>query len=89
MLDDIDINKLVDEVYDDKDLLKLRKKGIYLSDNDIDIFKKYGIDYNKYRSIGELIFDIESILNEESNLDDLEKLSSKLAELNYYNNTNK
>lgn len=89
MLDDIDINKLVDEVYDDKDLLKLRKKGIYLSDNDIDILKKYGIDYNKYRSIGELIFDIESILNEESNLDDLEKLSSKLAELNYYNNTNK
>ena len=32
---------------------------------------------------------IEEILNEEVDVDDLEEVSLKLSELNYYNNTNK
>ena len=33
--------------------------------------------------------DIEQILNEEKDIDDLEEVSKSLAEINYYNNTNK
>ena len=55
----------------------------------IDAAKRYEIDYNNYSSISSLIFDIESILNETYELDDLEEVSKRLAELNYYNNTNK
>lgn len=86
---EININEIIKNVYDDKSMIKMRGNGIYLSDNDLEILKKYNIDYQKYSSIGNLIFDIEEILNEETQLEDLEDLSKRLSELNYYNNTNK
>ena len=86
---EIDINELTKGVYDDKSMLKMRGNGIYLSDNDIDVLNRYNIDYNRYNSLDSLIFDIEEILNEETDLDDLEEISGRLSELNYYNNTNK
>lgn len=67
----------------------LEKHGnIYISLEQINILKKYDIDINKYSNINELIYDIETILNEYS-YDDLEWVSSSLSEYNYYNNTNK
>lgn len=86
---EIDINELTDEIYNDKSMTKMRGNGIYLSDNEVDVLKRYNIDYNKYASLSSLIFDIENILNEESDIDDLEEVSRRLSELNYYNNTNK
>lgn len=86
---DIDINELTDEIYNDKAMTKMRGNGIYLSDNEVDVLKRYNIDYNRYVSLSSLIFDIENILNEESDIDDLEEVSKRLSELNYYNNTNK
>ena len=85
---DLDIKKLVKDVYNDKNMIKMRVNGIYLSDNDVEVLKKYNIDYKKYTSLSSLIFDIENILNSEL-FSDLEEISKKLAELNYYNNTNK
>ena len=86
---EFNIDELVEEVYNDKNMLKLKKNGIYLSDNDVEILRRYNIDYNRYVSLSSLIFDIESILNEETDLEELEEISNKLSELNYYNNTNK
>lgn len=86
---DVNIDELVEEIYDDKTMIKMRGNGIYLSDNQIEVLQRYNIDYRKYVSLSSLIFDIESILNEETDLEDLEEISNKLSELNYYNNTNK
>ncbi len=85
----LNIDKLTDDIYSDKKLLKMRGNGIYLSDNQVEVLKKYNIDYKKYTSLKSLIFEIEEILNEEVDVDDLEEVSLKLSELNYYNNTNK
>lgn len=85
----LDIEKLVKDVYEDKSFIKNRGNGIYLSDNDIEVLKRYDIDYSKYSSLNNLIFDIEEILNYEIDIDDLDEVSRKLSELNYYNNTNK
>lgn len=85
----IDINEITKEIYNDKNMLKMRGNGIYLSDNQIEVLKRYNIDYKKYNSISSLIFEIEQILNEDTQLVDLEEVSTKLSELNYYNNTNK
>ncbi len=87
--EELDIEELVKNVYHDKNMLKMRGNGIYLSDNETQILKRYGIDYNKYGSLGSLIFDIEQILNEQTDIEDLEEVSKRLSELNYYNNTNK
>lgn len=86
---DVDINKLINNVYDDKNMIKMRGNGIYLSDNQIEVLKRYDIDYKKYSSLNSLIFEIEEILNNDVEANDLEEVSSRLSELNYYNNTNK
>lgn len=82
----------IDEIINlnlDKDLLKKRNNGLVLRDSWIEILKKYNIDYEKHSSLSSLIFEIEEILNYETDLEDLEKLSEKLQEINYYNYTNK
>ena len=53
------------------------------------MLNRYNINYKKYNSLSSLIFEIEEILNEEVDVDDLEDVSAKLSELNYYNNTEK
>lgn len=85
----LDIDSLTKNVYNDKSMIKMRGNGIYLSDNQIEVLKRYDIDYKKYISLNSLIFEIEEILNEEVDASDLEEVSSRLSELNYYNNTNK
>ena len=85
----LDINDLTKDVYNDKGMIKMRGNGIYLSDNQIEVLKRYDIDYSKYSSLSSLIFEIEEILNNETDIEDLEEVSQRLSELNYYNNTNK
>ncbi|MGN1268860.1 MAG: hypothetical protein ACI4U0_05115 [Candidatus Aphodocola sp.] len=85
----LDINDLTKDVYNDKTMIKMRGNGIYLSDNQIEVLKRYDIDYSKYSSLSSLIFEIEEILNNETDIEDLEEVSQRLSELNYYNNTNK
>ena len=79
-----------DDIIADIDNTKLNriKNNIYLSNKQIDVLKKYNIDYLKYNNLSDLIFDIEEILNEYL-YDDLDIVSQELQEFNYYNNTNK
>lgn len=79
-----------DDILIDIENTKLNKikNNIYLSNKQIDVLKKYNIDYLKYNNLSDLIFDIEEILNEEL-YDDLDLVSQELQEFNYYNNTNK
>ncbi len=86
---EIDVNEITKDIYNDKGMIKMRGNGIYLSDNQIEVLEKYNIDYTNYASLSSLIFEIEEILNEETDIEDLEEVSQKLAEINYYNYTNK
>lgn len=71
------------------DFIKIRKNDIYLSDSDIKVLEKYEINYLNYSNMKELLFDLEEILNNNYVDNDLEELSIKLAEYNYYFRTNK
>lgn len=82
-------NLVDDEIMgNDKTFLKRRENGLMLSDNDIDILKRNGINYLEYNSLQDLIFAISEILEEEE-IDELDELNIKLGEYNYYNYTNK
>ena len=72
----------------DKSFLRRRKNGLMLSDNDIDILKRNGINYLEYNNLSELIFAICEALDEEAS-DELESLNMKLGEYNYYVYTEK
>lgn len=85
---EVSVDSLIKELNIESDYIKRRSNGLYLSDNQIEVLRKYDINYEKYTNLNSLIFEIEEILNEQE-LEDLEEVSSKLAELNYYNNTNK
>ena len=69
--------------------VKRIKNDIYLSDDDIRILKKYEIDYQNFLTMKDLLFQIETILNNIEVDEDLEELSLKLSEYNYHFRTNK
>lgn len=66
--------------------ISYEKYGIVLTNSDVEILKKNGIDYNKYKSIDELLYDLENFT--ESN-DEIEEVLINLEERNYYINVNK
>lgn len=86
---DINIEDIITEVDIDKNILKKRKNNLVLRDSQIEILKKYNINYEAHTSLKSLIFEIEEILNYETDLEDLEQLSEELEEMSYYNYTNK
>ena len=80
------LDKELENLFKDNELEKINDK-LYLTKNQIDILNRYDIEYSN-KSIDELIFELEDILNYEDN-DELDKLSMDLSEFNYYHNTNK
>lgn len=87
---EVSIEELVKEI-SPRNMMKNFKNGIYLSQEDEQVLKKYGFNINNYSSLQSLLFDISEYLNENYDLDleDLEKLSISLSDTNYYQNTKK
>ena len=73
----------------ENNFVKMRKKNIYLSDDDIKILNKYDISYENFSNMKELMFFLQDILDNEEVESDLEDLLIKLSEYNYYFSTNK
>ena len=72
----------------EKSFLKKRENGLLLSDEDIEILKRYDINYLDYNNLKSLIFAIDEVLLAED-IPELDELNKKLGEYNYYNYTNK
>lgn len=67
----------------DNSWLIARDNGMLLSDYHIEVLARNGIDYLKYSSIKQILFDINDILDEEEN-EELETIARELDERNYY-----
>lgn len=88
LIDGFNINE--DEVVSNEKSFLKKHNNIYISDDQINILKKYNINIDNYINLNELIYDIEECLNDSFEiLEDLEWVSQTLSEYNYYNNTNK
>jgi hypothetical protein len=86
IIDNQNIN--IDDLQSQKYMHKEIKKGIFLSDYQIEILLRYGIDPNECGSINEIIYLIDEILDEED-IEELDAISREIIEFNYYSNTNK
>jgi len=85
-----EFNLDMDEVVGNEKTFIKKHNNIYISDEQINILKKYNINIENYTNLNELIYDIEECLNDSfDTLEDLEWVSQTLSEYNYYNNTNK
>lgn len=81
-------DEFVDNVLKQNKFIKVNDK-ITLKESQIEILKKYQIPYETCNSINEIIYLVEEILETDSNIGDLENVSTSLSEFDYYNNYRK
>lgn len=87
-MEEYDIEKLTNEINFEENFVGYNQKGIVLTNKEIDVLKRNEIDYEKYTSVSELLYDIDEILNYTDD-EELEVVSENISERNYYLNTNK
>lgn len=84
-----EINDILNNIdFENNKLIKINE-NLYLTNNQIDILKRYNIDYEISNSLRDLMIKIEDILDYEEDIPELEDLLDKLSERNYYEFTNK
>lgn len=84
-----EINDILNNIdFENNKLIKVNN-NLYLTNNQIDILKRYNIDYETSNSLRDLMIKIEDILDYEEDIQELEDLLDKLSERNYYEFTNK
>ena len=69
-------------------LLNRRENGMLLSDYQVSVLNRNGIDYRKFTEIRELLFEIENCLDDYFD-EELDIVSSQLSEYIYNNETKK
>lgn len=82
------LEKLDELVEEQKNNFIHKVNSCYLTPNEVEILKKYNIDYTSCRDNKELLYKIEQYL-QVNDSNELEWLSMNLDERNYYFNTNK
>ena len=83
-----EIKKKLNEIDFDNNKLQKINDNLYLTNNQIEILKRYNIDYEVSNSLRDLMIKIEEVLDYED-IEELENLLTNLTERNYYENTNK
>ena len=78
----------LDNIDFEKRFLKVRKHGLLLSDEQVEVLDRYGINYSNCLNNTELLYKIDSVLDEVDDYE-LERVAEEIAERNYYANTNK
>ena len=81
------IDELINNIVENNKLVKIND-NLYLTNNQLDILKRYNIDYYTANSIRDLMIKIEDIIDFED-IEELEILLESLNERQYYENTNK
>ena len=85
----MDLSNLEVEINPDYTMMKkVNNKGLFLSQEQVDILSSYNIDYSKFSSIRELMIEVEEVF-EECGDDILNNLLNVLAERDYYENYKK
>ena len=87
----MNIDELTKEITESisKNFHKQAKKGLQLTDYQMEVLDKYKIDYNSYSDYPSLIYEIDEALEECDYPEDLDLVSYEINEFNYYNNTKK
>ena len=85
---DISLKEAIDFSNYKELLLSRRENGLLLSDYQVAVLNRNGIDYKKYNNVRELLFEIENYLDDDFD-EELDLISSQLSEFIYYTYTKK
>ena len=91
MTKEYDIDSLVNNIDFKSGEFVTCSNGLMLTNREIEVLKRYNIDYLKCNNLKEIIYLIEEIIEEDdsNDYDDLEDISASISERDYYVNTNK
>ena len=90
MKNDYDIDSLVSNLDFSSNSFVNIGNGLMLTNREIDILKQYKIDYSRCKSLKEILYEIENIIQDMDIVDEeLDYISSTISERDYYQNTNK
>jgi hypothetical protein len=70
-------------------MLKARKNGLLLTDEQVDVLSRHNIDINKAGSTEELLYMIDNYDDDEYDDSELDQIAQVLQERKYYEKTNK
>lgn len=86
-----DISSLVDSLDFSTNHFIDAGNGLMLTNGEISVLKRFGINYLKCSSLKEILYQIDIVLkeDEDEDLDELDLIASSIAERDYYQNTNK
>ena len=85
-----DIDKIVSQMDFSSNHLVDCGNGLMLTNGEINVLKRFGIDYIKCSTLKEILYNIQVVLNEdEDDFDELDLVAASIAERDYYQNTNK
>lgn len=85
----------IDEIVSNLDFKSLElvnlDNGLSLTNYEIDVLNRYDIDYKNCSSLKEILYLIEDFFNYDdvADYEELDSVSSSIAERDYYQNTNK
>ena len=82
------IKNILNNIDFDNNMLNKINNNLYLTNNQIELLKRYNINYESANSLRDLMLKIEDILDYDYN-EELDNLLYNLSERNYYENTNK
>lgn len=87
---DYDVDDILNDVISNNKF-SVTNNGLMLTEYEKSVLDRYHIDYDKCSTLKQLLYEIETIFSEDtsSDLDDLDYISSKIAERDYYQNSNK
>ena len=89
MKKEYDIDFLVSQMDFSSNSYKNIGNGIFLTNREVEILNKYKLPYYKCNSLKEILFMIEDGLASMNFIEeDLESISTSIAERDYYQNTN-
>ena len=90
MNQEYDIESLVGEMDFVSNQLVSVGNGLFLTNREIEVLNQYKIPFQNCHSLKEILFQVEDVLEDmDITPDDLDSVSSSIAERDYYQNTNK
>ena len=84
----IDFDEAINLADIDNIVLKRKENGMLLSNYQVSVLDRNNIDYSKYSNIRDLLFDIDECLLDNYD-EELDLVSSQIAEFIYYRDTKK
>lgn len=84
----MNIENIINQSIKDTKLIKINK-DMFLTNFEITILKAHKIQYEVCKNYQELLFFIESVLEQNDDSQDLEQIILSISERNYYQNTHK